>query len=73
MAILNNIKQIPFKDDKVIDVQFAIGHGMASIFFASGKVLDVHINDDGSYSRKDYYEDVKRNNRNIIIKNILED
>lgn len=76
MSIANRIKELPFKDDKVIDIQFSYGIDMATIFFASGKRLIVNIYDDG-YSRKDYMEQVSINNKEITrknkINNILKD
>lgn len=73
MAILNEIQKIPFKGDEVIDVQFKAGLSMATIFFSSGKILQIHIKDDGIYSRKDYLNQVSKNNRDITIKNLLKD
>lgn len=72
MSIANRIKELPFKDDKVIDIQFSYGIDMATIFFASGKRLIVNIHDDG-YSRKDYMEQVSVNNREITLKNLLKE
>ncbi len=72
MSFLNKIKSIPFKNDKVIDVQFAIGHGMATIHFESGKALRIHIDDDATYNRRSYMEDVAKNNREIKIENLLD-
>lgn len=73
MSLSNKISNIPFKDDKVIDVQFFTGNSFATIYFSSGKVLIIHINDDGNYTRMSYMEDVTRNNRNLNIKKILRD
>ena len=73
MAWVNDIKDVPYKDDEVLDVQFKYGIGMLTLIFKSGKRLIVHINDDGSFSRKDYMNQIKINNRNITIDKLTDE
>jgi len=77
MAQLNSIEKLPFMGDMVKDITFHPGLSMATIYFFSGKNITVHINDDGSYSIKDYHnenqENIKKESRERKINTIIDE
>ncbi len=73
MAVIHNIKNLPFKGEVIVDVeQTSTG---ATITFASGKWVFAHTygGDDDGYTIDDYYSDSEKHLRENKIDDILED